>query len=199
MMQLASHPSRQDRGHAPARHARRAGACSAPRTKLAHMVYVDDRRHRAARPPRREGRPLPVGRAQARQGPGRARALPRDAGRRRDASRSAATAPTARTTSTCCGSCTWRPSSARTRASIAACCRPSACSRWRPSTARGRCGSSGDRLDRARQARRPRALRPRPPEWRPLLNPVNTLVYSASGASVRTVLVDGRVVLDEAG
>jgi 5-methylthioadenosine/S-adenosylhomocysteine deaminase len=35
------------------------------------------------------------------------------------------------------------------------------------------------------------------PEWRPLLHPVNTLVYAASGASVRTVLVDGRVVLDE--
>ena len=35
------------------------------------------------------------------------------------------------------------------------------------------------------------------PEWRPLLNPVNNLVYAASGASVRTVLIDGRVVLDE--
>ena len=35
------------------------------------------------------------------------------------------------------------------------------------------------------------------PEWRPLLNPVNNLVYAASGASVRTVIVDGRVVLDE--
>jgi cytosine/adenosine deaminase-related metal-dependent hydrolase len=35
------------------------------------------------------------------------------------------------------------------------------------------------------------------PEWRPLLNPVNNLVYAASGASVRTVLVDGRIVLDE--
>jgi 5-methylthioadenosine/S-adenosylhomocysteine deaminase len=35
------------------------------------------------------------------------------------------------------------------------------------------------------------------PEWRPLLDPVNTLVYSASGASVRTVLVDGRVLLDD--
>jgi cytosine/adenosine deaminase-related metal-dependent hydrolase len=35
------------------------------------------------------------------------------------------------------------------------------------------------------------------PEWRPLLDPVNTLVYSASAASVRTVLVDGRVVLDD--
>ncbi|MGH7277966.1 MAG: amidohydrolase family protein [Candidatus Rokuibacteriota bacterium] len=34
------------------------------------------------------------------------------------------------------------------------------------------------------------------PEWRPLLNPVNNLVYAATGASVRTVLVDGRVVLD---
>jgi cytosine/adenosine deaminase-related metal-dependent hydrolase len=35
------------------------------------------------------------------------------------------------------------------------------------------------------------------PEWRPLLDPVNTLVYSASGASVWTVLVDGRIVLDD--
>jgi 5-methylthioadenosine/S-adenosylhomocysteine deaminase len=35
------------------------------------------------------------------------------------------------------------------------------------------------------------------PEWRPLLDPVNTLVYSASGASVRTVLVDGRLLLDD--
>ena len=35
------------------------------------------------------------------------------------------------------------------------------------------------------------------PEWRPLLDPVNSLVYAATGASVRTVLVDGRVVLDD--
>jgi cytosine/adenosine deaminase-related metal-dependent hydrolase len=35
------------------------------------------------------------------------------------------------------------------------------------------------------------------PEWRPLLDPVNGLVYAATGASVRTVLVDGRVVLDD--
>ena len=35
------------------------------------------------------------------------------------------------------------------------------------------------------------------PEWRPLLNPVNNLVYAATGSSVRTVLIDGRVVLDE--
>jgi len=35
------------------------------------------------------------------------------------------------------------------------------------------------------------------PEWRPLLDPVNSLVYSASGASVRMVIVDGRVVLDD--
>jgi len=34
------------------------------------------------------------------------------------------------------------------------------------------------------------------PEWRPLLDPVSTLVYSASAASVRTVVVDGRVLLD---
>ena len=35
------------------------------------------------------------------------------------------------------------------------------------------------------------------PEWRPLLDPVSTLVYSASAASVGTVLVDGRVLLDD--
>jgi cytosine/adenosine deaminase-related metal-dependent hydrolase len=35
------------------------------------------------------------------------------------------------------------------------------------------------------------------PEWRPLLDPVNNLVYAATGASVRTALIDGRVVLDE--
>lgn len=35
------------------------------------------------------------------------------------------------------------------------------------------------------------------PEWRPLLDPVNTLVYSASAASVRTVIVDGRILLDD--
>jgi cytosine/adenosine deaminase-related metal-dependent hydrolase len=35
------------------------------------------------------------------------------------------------------------------------------------------------------------------PEWRPLLDPVSTLVYSASAASVLTVLVDGRVLLDD--
>jgi cytosine/adenosine deaminase-related metal-dependent hydrolase len=35
------------------------------------------------------------------------------------------------------------------------------------------------------------------PEWRPLLDPVSNLVYSASGASVHTVLVDGRVLLDD--
>jgi cytosine/adenosine deaminase-related metal-dependent hydrolase len=35
------------------------------------------------------------------------------------------------------------------------------------------------------------------PEWRPLLNPLNNLVYAATGASVRTVIIDGRVVLDQ--
>jgi 5-methylthioadenosine/S-adenosylhomocysteine deaminase len=35
------------------------------------------------------------------------------------------------------------------------------------------------------------------PEWRPLLDPVSTLVYSASAASVRTVLVGGRILLDD--
>ena len=35
------------------------------------------------------------------------------------------------------------------------------------------------------------------PEWRPLRDPVSALVYSASAASVRTVMVDGQVVLDD--
>jgi 5-methylthioadenosine/S-adenosylhomocysteine deaminase len=35
------------------------------------------------------------------------------------------------------------------------------------------------------------------PEWRPLLNPLNNLVYAATGSSVRTVLIDGRVVLED--
>lgn len=35
------------------------------------------------------------------------------------------------------------------------------------------------------------------PEWRPLFHVVNNLVFSASGDSVRTVIVDGRVLLDD--
>ena len=35
------------------------------------------------------------------------------------------------------------------------------------------------------------------PEWRPLLNPLNNLVYAASGASVRHVMIDGHMVLDD--
>ena len=35
------------------------------------------------------------------------------------------------------------------------------------------------------------------PEWRTLFNPVNTLVYSADGRSVHTVIVDGRVVVED--
>lgn len=35
------------------------------------------------------------------------------------------------------------------------------------------------------------------PEWRTLFNPVNNLVYSADGRSVHTVLVDGRVVVED--
>jgi 5-methylthioadenosine/S-adenosylhomocysteine deaminase len=37
----------------------------------------------------------------------------------------------------------------------------------------------------------------RRPEWRTLFNPVNQLVYSADGRSVHTVLVDGRVVVED--
>ena len=36
----------------------------------------------------------------------------------------------------------------------------------------------------------------RRPEWRTLFNPVNSLVYNADGRSVHTVVVDGRVVID---
>lgn len=35
------------------------------------------------------------------------------------------------------------------------------------------------------------------PEWRPLLNVVNQLVWSADGRGVHTVVVDGRVVVDD--
>ena len=35
------------------------------------------------------------------------------------------------------------------------------------------------------------------PEWRTLFNPINNLVYSADVRSVHTVLVDGRVVIDD--
>ncbi len=35
------------------------------------------------------------------------------------------------------------------------------------------------------------------PEWRPLFNVVNNLVYSATGDSVKTVIVDGRILLDD--
>jgi hypothetical protein len=37
----------------------------------------------------------------------------------------------------------------------------------------------------------------RRPEWRALFNPVNTLVYGADGRSVHTVIVDGRVVVED--
>lgn len=36
----------------------------------------------------------------------------------------------------------------------------------------------------------------RRPEWRTLFNPINTLVYNADGRSVHTVIVDGRVVVE---
>ena len=35
------------------------------------------------------------------------------------------------------------------------------------------------------------------PEWRPLLNVVNQLVWSADGRGVHTVLVDGQVVVED--
>ena len=35
------------------------------------------------------------------------------------------------------------------------------------------------------------------PEWRTLFNPVNNLVYSADGRSVHTVIVDGKVVVED--
>ncbi len=36
------------------------------------------------------------------------------------------------------------------------------------------------------------------PEWRPLLNVMNQLVWSADGRGVHTVLVDGRIVVEDA-
>jgi cytosine/adenosine deaminase-related metal-dependent hydrolase len=36
----------------------------------------------------------------------------------------------------------------------------------------------------------------RRPEWRSLFNPVNHLIYYADGRSVHTVIVDGRVLVD---
>jgi 5-methylthioadenosine/S-adenosylhomocysteine deaminase len=35
------------------------------------------------------------------------------------------------------------------------------------------------------------------PEWLPLLNPVSNLVYSASGDSCETVIIDGKVVMED--
>ncbi len=35
------------------------------------------------------------------------------------------------------------------------------------------------------------------PEWRTILNPVNSLVYSADGRSVHTVIVDGHIVVED--
>ena len=35
------------------------------------------------------------------------------------------------------------------------------------------------------------------PEWRPLLNVMNQLVWSADGRGVHTVLVDGKVVVED--
>src|SRR5689334_5508594 len=37
----------------------------------------------------------------------------------------------------------------------------------------------------------------RRPEWQALWNPVNNLVYNADGRSVHTVVIDGRVVVDD--
>lgn len=37
----------------------------------------------------------------------------------------------------------------------------------------------------------------RRPEWRALFNPVNALVYAADGRSVHTVVIDGRVVVED--
>ena len=34
-------------------------------------------------------------------------------------------------------------------------------------------------------------------EWRTLFNPVNNLVYNADGRSVHTVVVDGRIVVED--
>ena len=36
----------------------------------------------------------------------------------------------------------------------------------------------------------------RTPQWQPLYNPISNLVYSATGASVDTVLCDGRILME---
>ncbi|MBI2986326.1 MAG: amidohydrolase, partial [Deltaproteobacteria bacterium] len=36
----------------------------------------------------------------------------------------------------------------------------------------------------------------RTPQWQPLYNPLSNLVYSATGASVDTVICDGRVLME---
>ena len=33
-------------------------------------------------------------------------------------------------------------------------------------------------------------------EWRPVINPIGNLVYSADGSSVDTVIVDGKILFD---
>lgn len=37
----------------------------------------------------------------------------------------------------------------------------------------------------------------RRPEWRPLHNEIQSLVYSATGDSVETVIIDGRIVMEK--
>ncbi|MEE8205176.1 MAG: amidohydrolase family protein, partial [Dehalococcoidales bacterium] len=35
------------------------------------------------------------------------------------------------------------------------------------------------------------------PEWHPMIDPVANLIYSASGRSVETVIVDGKVIMEK--
>ncbi len=102
MMHLASHPSRKTADTMPL-DALDAMGVLGPRTKLTHMVYVGNRRHRAARPARREGRALPDGRRSSTPRGSGSTAASRRCCVTASPCRSAATAATDRTTSTCCG------------------------------------------------------------------------------------------------
>ena len=61
---------------------------------------------------------------------------------------------------------------------------------WNP-TSTGRTQSTGCRRVKTRRQHTRR------PEWRSLFNPVNNLVYNADGRSVHTVIVDGKVVVED--
>ena len=78
------------------------------------------------------------------------------------------------------------------------CSRPRTPSRWPPVAERAGCCARTSSA-RSRSARRPTwccTTRNRP-EWRPLHNVANQLVWSADGRGVHSVYVDGRLVVDD--